>query len=76
MYKVNCTARLLDIGQLYCSDPSPAAARCGPPQYGRFKIIRLSANTIILDSYEAGWSTVDYYPIPLESVQRFVFERF
>lgn len=76
MYKVNCTARLLDIGQLYCSDPSPLAARCGPPQYGRFKIVRLSANTIILDSYEMGWSMVDYYPIPLEGVQRFVFERF
>ncbi|MFT5646946.1 MAG: hypothetical protein ACI976_001632 [Aureispira sp.] len=75
MYKVNCTAHLLDIGQLYCSDPSPLAARCGPPQFGRFKIIRLSSNTIILDSYEMGWSTVDYYPIPLEGVQRFVFER-
>lgn len=75
MYKVNCSDYLLDIGQLYCSDPSPLAARCGPPQYGRFKIVRLSANTLILDSYEAGWSTVDYYPIPAEYVQRFVFER-
>lgn len=76
MYKVNCSDYLLDIGALYCSDPSPAAGRCGPPQYGRFKIIRLSANMLILDSYEAGWSPVDYYPIPTEGVQRFVFERF
>lgn len=75
MYKVNCSDYLLDIGHLYCSDPSPLAARCGPPQFGRFKIIRLSANTLILDSYEAGWSAIDYYPIPLEDVQRFVFER-
>jgi hypothetical protein len=76
MYKVNCTDYLLDVGQLYCSDPSPIAARCGPPQYGRFKIVRLSANTLVLDSYQAGWSTVDYYAIPIEYVQRFVFERF
>ena len=76
MYKVNCSNYLLDIAALYCSDPSPVAGRCGPPQYGRFKITRLSANTLILDSYEAGWSTSDYYPIPEEGVQRYVFERF
>lgn len=75
MYKVNCSDYLLDIGQLYCSDPSPIAARCGPPQYGRFKIVRLSANTLILDSYQVGWSAVDYYTIPVEYVQRFVFEK-
>lgn len=75
MYKVNCSDYLLDIGALYCSDPSPAAGRCGPPQYGRFKITRLSNNTLILDSYQAGWSPSDYYPIPSEYVQRYVFER-
>lgn len=75
MYKVNCSDYLLDIGALYCSDPSPVAGRCGPPQYGRFKITRLSENSIILDSYQAGWSTSDYHPIPPEYVQRYVFER-
>lgn len=75
MYKVNCTDYLLDIGNLYCSDPSPVAARCGPPQYGRFKIIRTSPDTMILESYQAGWSTVDYYAIPNDYVQRYVFEK-
>lgn len=75
MYQVNCTDYLLDVAALYCSDPSPLAARCGPPQYGRFRIFRLSNNVLILDSYEVGWSAVDYYPIPPEYIQRYIFEK-
>ncbi|BDS11114.1 hypothetical protein [Aureispira anguillae] len=75
MYKVNCQTRFLDIGQLYCSTPVPPSARCGGPQYSRLKIVSLKSDEIILDSYAVGWDAQSYSPIPVEYVQRFVFQK-
>ena len=83
MYKINCDDRLIDIADLYCSMPTvsvpPPAGRCGPPQFQRFKIIKLTNDEVEFESVSASWNLEglddSIYNIPDADIVRYVFQR-
>ncbi|MCP4440741.1 MAG: hypothetical protein GY810_17475 [Aureispira sp.] len=83
MYRLNSEKELLDIVELYGSLPinrTDGASRCGPygpPPYSRFKVVVVSPNKMIVESFASGWSVdnIGQNQIPENMRQKFVFEK-
>jgi len=73
MYRLNQDENILDIVNLHGMAPSPQ--RCGPPPFTRFKVIKLTSNEMILESYASGYQEEYLGTLPEEAVHQFTYKR-
>lgn len=77
MYQVDCERNFLDIANLHNAQPNHG--RCGPPPFTRFKIVKLTTDEMILESYSSAYQATeledDFNLLSDEAVQQFVYHR-